>query len=120
MINTEVRDIPLSKGSKGVYFAFQDQGACISVLAIKEYYITCPNVTINSATFPETPTGTDVNSLVETFGQCSANSVQIEAPKYLCKSDGSWDYMIGSCQCMLGTEKLHNVCRSKSLKFNMV
>ncbi|GAU98634.1 hypothetical protein RvY_09753 [Ramazzottius varieornatus] len=109
--NTEVRDIPLTKGSKGVYFAFQDQGACISVLAIKVYYITCPNVTINSATFPETPTGTDVSSLVATFGQCLPNSVQIEPPKYLCKSDGSWDYMVGSCQCMAGTEKVQNACR---------
>ena len=105
--------MPLTKGSKGVYFAFQDQGACISVLAIKVYYITCPNVTVNSATFPETPTGPDVSSLVETFGQCLPNSVQVDPPKYLCKSDGSWDYMTGSCQCMPGTEKLQNACRSK-------
>lgn len=32
-INTEVRSIPVTK--KGVYFAFKDQGACISLLAIK-------------------------------------------------------------------------------------
>lgn len=32
-INTEIRSIPVTK--KGVYFAFRDQGACISLLAVK-------------------------------------------------------------------------------------
>lgn len=32
-INTEIKSIPVTK--KGVYFAFRDQGACISLLAIK-------------------------------------------------------------------------------------
>lgn len=32
-INTEVKSIPVTK--RGVYFAFRDQGACISLLAIK-------------------------------------------------------------------------------------
>ena len=36
IINTEVRSIPVTK--KGVYFAFKDQGACISLLAIKVIY----------------------------------------------------------------------------------
>lgn len=35
-INTEVKSIPVTK--KGVYFAFRDQGACISLLAIKVRY----------------------------------------------------------------------------------
>lgn len=33
IINTELRSIPVTK--KGVYFAFRDQGACISLLSIK-------------------------------------------------------------------------------------
>jgi len=33
IINTEVKSIPVNK--KGVYFAFRDQGACISLLAIR-------------------------------------------------------------------------------------
>ncbi|KAK6617478.1 hypothetical protein RUM43_014487 [Polyplax serrata] len=32
-INTEVKSVPVTK--KGIYFAFRDQGACISLLAIK-------------------------------------------------------------------------------------
>lgn len=33
IINTEVRSVPLTK--KGVYFAFRDQGACLSLIAVK-------------------------------------------------------------------------------------
>jgi len=33
IINSEIKSIPVTK--KGVYFAFRDQGACISLLAIK-------------------------------------------------------------------------------------
>lgn len=43
-INTEVKSIPVTK--KGVYFAFRDQGACISLLAIKvlfHYMQNMPN-----------------------------------------------------------------------------
>lgn len=41
IINTETKSIPVNK--KGVYFAFRDQGACISLLAIKvsTSYMTC-------------------------------------------------------------------------------
>ena len=40
IINTEVRSVEVNK--KGLYFAFPDQGACLSLLAIKVYYKTCP------------------------------------------------------------------------------
>lgn len=33
VINSEVKSVPVTK--KGIYFAFRDQGACISLLAIK-------------------------------------------------------------------------------------
>lgn len=36
VINTETKSIPVNK--KGVYFAFRDQGACISLLNIKVSY----------------------------------------------------------------------------------
>lgn len=45
-INTEVKSIPVTK--KGVYFAFRDQGACISLLAIKVLL----HFTFNSAFTP--------------------------------------------------------------------
>lgn len=32
-VNTEIRSVPVTK--KGVYFAFKDEGACISLLKVK-------------------------------------------------------------------------------------
>lgn len=102
IINTEVRSVPVTK--KGVYFAFRDQGACISLLAIKIYYITCPNITVNFSYFPETPTGREVTSIEQAKGQCVPNAAQDEIPKYLCKGDGKWYLMSGGCKCMAGYE----------------
>ena len=42
---------------QGVYFSFLDTGSCMSLLAVKIYYVACRNVTANYAHFAETPTG---------------------------------------------------------------
>ena len=47
IINTETRSIDVTK--KGVYFAFRDQGACLSLLAVKVYYLKCPEITVGFA-----------------------------------------------------------------------
>lgn len=102
VINTEVKSIPVTK--KGVYFAFRDQGACISLLAIKVYYITCPEVTINFAKFPTTPTGREVTFIEQATGRCVENAEEIETPTYLCKGDGKWYLPTGGCKCKPGFE----------------
>lgn len=101
-INTEVKSIAVTK--KGVYFAFRDQGACISVLAVKVYYITCPAVTINFANFNETPTGREITIIEQQTGICVENAETIDQPTYLCKGDGKWTILTGSCHCKLGFE----------------
>ncbi|XP_014212673.2 ephrin type-B receptor 2-like [Copidosoma floridanum] len=100
IINTEVKSIPVTK--KGVYFAFRDQGACISLLAIKVYYISCPEVSVNFAQFPATPTGREVALIEQTIGTCVANAVEIDQPKFLCKGDGKWYLPSGGCHCKPG------------------
>ncbi|KAJ8679399.1 hypothetical protein QAD02_015186 [Eretmocerus hayati] len=100
VINTEVKSIPVTK--KGVYFAFRDQGACISLLAIKVYYISCPEVSVNYARFPATPTGREVALIEQSVGSCVANAVEIEQPKFLCKGDGKWYLPSGGCHCKPG------------------
>lgn len=100
VINTEVKSIPVTK--KGVYFAFRDQGACISILAIKVYYISCPEISVNFAHFPATPTGREVTLIEQTVGTCVANAVEIEQPTYLCKGDGKWYLPSGGCHCKPG------------------
>lgn len=104
-INSEVKSIAVTK--KGVYFAFRDQGACISVLAVKVYYITCPAVTENFAHFNETPTGREITLIEQQTGVCVENAEASEPPKYLCKGDGKWTILTGGCKCKVGYEPDH-------------
>ncbi|KAI8116321.1 Ephrin type-B receptor 2 [Lucilia cuprina] len=101
-INTEVKSIAVTK--KGVYFAFRDQGACISVLAVKVYYITCPAVTENLAHFNETPTGREITLIEKQNGTCVENADPYIPPTYLCKGDGKWTILNGGCRCRVGYE----------------
>lgn len=101
-VNIETKSIPVNK--KGVYFAFRDQGACISILAIKVYYITCPKVTINFARFPATPTGKEITIIEQATGTCVENAEVVDTPTYLCKGDGKWTLANGGCKCKAGFE----------------
>ncbi|XP_015114870.1 ephrin type-A receptor 4 isoform X8 [Diachasma alloeum] len=100
VINSEVKSIPVTK--KGVYFAFRDQGACISILAIKVYYISCPEVSVNFAHFAATPTGREVTLIEQTIGTCVENAEKIDQPTFLCKGDGKWSLPSGGCHCKPG------------------
>ncbi|GLG93686.1 Tyrosine-protein kinase Fer [Gryllus bimaculatus] len=121
-INTEIKSIPVTK--KGVYFAFRDQGACISLLAIKVYYITCPEVTVNFAHFPTTPTGREVTFIEQATGKCVDNAEEVEPPTYLCKGDGKWYLPSGGCKCKAGYEAdedkqtCNAVCPAGTFKHN--
>ncbi|XP_067614765.1 ephrin type-B receptor 1-B [Eurosta solidaginis] len=110
-INTEVKSIAVTK--KGVYFAFRDQGACISVLAIKVYYITCPAVIENFAYFNETPTGREITIIEKQNGTCVQNAEPYETPTYLCKGDGKWTILTGGCHCKVGYEPdfINKICQ---------
>ncbi|ESO91241.1 hypothetical protein LOTGIDRAFT_105485, partial [Lottia gigantea] len=104
-INTETRRIALRPNLRGVYFAFQDEGACVTLISIKVFYVVCPNITMNFASFPETPTGDSESSLVDRQGQCVRNAIEMQPPTYLCRSDGSWyQDPKGQCLCMPGYE----------------
>ncbi|XP_056019750.1 ephrin type-B receptor 1-B-like isoform X4 [Ostrea edulis] len=104
LLNTEVRDISLTPGMGGVYIAFQDRGACVTLISIKVSYVMCPNVTINYAFFQETPVGRVNPGFEEHFGKCVPNAAEKTRPKYLCQSDGVWTYPTGGCQCLSGYE----------------
>lgn len=102
-IYNETKSIPVNK--KGVYFVFRDQGACISLLTIKVYYITCPKVTVNFTNFAITPTSNKKILVEQSFGTCVNNAqVKNNTPSYLCKGDGSWTLLTGSCTCKEGFE----------------
>lgn len=122
-INVEVKSIAVTK--KGVYFAFRDQGACISILAVKVYYVTCPAITINFAHFNETPTGREVTIIEQTTGYCVENAEAAEPPTYLCKGDGKWTILTGGCKCKVGYEsdvekQTCNVCPAGTFRSSEV
>lgn len=113
VINTEIRSIPATK--RGVYFAFRDQGACLSLISIKVYHLSCPQLIVNFAKFNSTPTGRDLTSLVAVEGSCVPNSIQIEQPKMFCTADGQWNLMSsGVCKCLPGFEPAQNQTRCQA------
>lgn len=116
-INSEVRSFgPVSRN--GFYLAFQDYGACMSLIAVRVFYRKCPTVIQNGAVFAETLSGAESTSLVAARGVCVPNGEEVDVPiKLYCNGDGEWMVPIGRCMCKAGYEALDNgtVCRGKSL-----
>uniref|UniRef100_A0A8C4GZK0 receptor protein-tyrosine kinase n=1 Tax=Dicentrarchus labrax TaxID=13489 RepID=A0A8C4GZK0_DICLA len=113
-INSEVRGFgPVSRN--GFYLAFQDYGACMSLIAVRVYYRKCPSVIQNGAVFPETLSGAESTSLVAARGVCVPNGEEVDVPiKLYCNGDGEWMVPIGRCMCKAGYEAVENgtVCRA--------
>lgn len=112
-INSEIRSFgPVSRN--GFYLAFQDYGACMSLIAVRVYYRKCPRVIQNGAAFPETLSGAESTSLVAARGVCVPNGEEVDVPiKLYCNGDGEWMVPIGRCMCKAGYEAVENgtVCR---------
>ncbi|XP_069474150.1 ephrin type-B receptor 1 isoform X2 [Ambystoma mexicanum] len=108
-VNTEVRSFgPLTR--TGFYLAFQDYGACMSLLSVRVFFKKCPSVVQNFAVFPETMTGAESTSLVISRGICIPNAEEVDAPiKLYCNGDGEWMVPIGRCTCKAGYEPENQV-----------
>ncbi|XP_056277380.1 ephrin type-B receptor 3 [Pseudoliparis swirei] len=103
-INTKVRSFgPLSKA--GFYLAFQDLGACLSLISVRVFFKKCSTTIANFAVFPETATGAEATSLVIAPGACVTNAMEVSVPlKLYCNGDGEWMVPVGSCTCVAGFE----------------
>ncbi|KAG5276425.1 hypothetical protein AALO_G00131880 [Alosa alosa] len=103
-VNAKVRSFgPLSKA--GFYLAFQDLGACMSLISVRVFYKKCSTTIENFAVFPETATGAEATSLVIAPGNCVPNAVEVAVPlKLYCNGDGEWMVPVGSCTCASGFE----------------
>ncbi|XP_078114917.1 ephrin type-B receptor 3b isoform X7 [Sander vitreus] len=103
-VNTKVRSFgPLSKA--GFYLAFQDLGACMSLISVRVFYKKCSTTIANFAVFPETATGAEATSLVIAPGTCVPNGVEVSVPlKLYCNGDGEWMVPVGACTCSSGFE----------------
>uniref|UniRef100_A0A3B4CHL1 Ephrin type-B receptor 3 n=1 Tax=Pygocentrus nattereri TaxID=42514 RepID=A0A3B4CHL1_PYGNA len=104
IVNTKVRSFgPLSKA--GFYLAFQDLGACMSLISARVFFKKCSTTIASFAVFPETATGAEATSLVIAAGACVPNAVEVSVPlKLYCNGDGEWMVPVGSCTCMPGFE----------------
>lgn len=74
------------------------------IFVLQVYYITCPEVTINFAHFPATPTGREVTIIEQASGTCVDHAEVVDTPMYLCKGDGKWTLATGGCKCKPGYE----------------
>ncbi|KAF3858722.1 hypothetical protein F7725_011923, partial [Dissostichus mawsoni] len=75
-INTKVRSFgPLSRA--GFYLAFQDLGACMSLISVRVFFKKCSTTIANFAVFPETATGAEATSLVIAPGACVNNAMEV-------------------------------------------
>uniref|UniRef100_A0AAY4D0V8 Ephrin type-B receptor 3 n=1 Tax=Denticeps clupeoides TaxID=299321 RepID=A0AAY4D0V8_9TELE len=103
-VNTKVRSFgPLSRN--GFYLAFQDLGACMSLISVRVFYKKCSTTIANFAVFPETATGAETTSLVIAPGTCVSNALELSVPlKLYCNGDGEWMVPVGSCTCAAGFE----------------
>ncbi|KAL7866990.1 hypothetical protein AOLI_G00148040 [Acnodon oligacanthus] len=118
-VNTKIRSFgPLSKA--GFYLAFQDLGACMSLISVRVFYKKCSTTIANFAVFPETATGAEATSLVIAPGNCVPNAVEVSVPlKLYCNGDGEWMVPVGSCTCMAGFEPAikDTQCQGEPLRF---
>ncbi|KAM5163840.1 ephrin type-B receptor 3 [Mantella aurantiaca] len=101
-VNTKVRSFgPLSRA--GFYLAFQDLGACVSLISVRVFYKKCPRTVAGFASFPETLTGAEPTSLVIAPGACVPNALEVSVPlKLYCNGDGEWMVPVGVCTCAPG------------------
>ncbi|KAB0403842.1 hypothetical protein E2I00_010591 [Balaenoptera physalus] len=116
-VNTEVRSFgPLTRN--GFYLAFQDYGACMSLLSVRVFFKKCPSIVQNFAVFPETMTGAESTSLVIARGTCIPNAEEVDVPiKLYCNGDGEWMVPIGRCTCKPGYEPENSVACKASDTF---
>jgi hypothetical protein len=83
-------DIDVALNSKGVYFVFRDQGACVSILSIKIFYTLCAAEIGNLVVFPKTPTGANVTDLVQRAGFCIDNAESKATQYAYCQTNGKF------------------------------
>ncbi|KAM8974066.1 ephrin type-B receptor 4 [Pelodytes ibericus] len=89
----------------GFYLAFQDQGACMALLAVRVFYRQCPAVVASLATFPET---VSEGLVVSAEGNCvdGAEGSLGRRPTMYCREDGEWAKpAAGECVCLAGREE---------------
>lgn len=100
-IHSVVKNFAVTKPN--IYLAIRDQGSCTTILAVKIYYLACPEIILSLAAFNKTVTGSNVLDSITEFGVCIENAEAKELPYSFCSVTGLWDLTKG-CECKLGYE----------------
>ena len=97
--------------SKGLYLAFKDEGACISIRNFTAIYKYCPEQVRDFVMFPRTIAPADDADSVERVGSCSdVNSVSQNKSVSVCLSSGKWNITEGlECLCRKGYELVQSL-----------
>lgn len=120
-MNVKVRSFgPLTQ--RGFYLAFQDSGACMSLVAVQVFFYKCPAVVRGFASFPETFAGGERTSLVEAVGTCVADAEEASTAgssgvRLHCNGEGEWMVAIGRCTCRPGYQPANDegACKGERL-----
>ena len=99
-------DVKIVTKKAGVYLAFLDQGACVSLSKVIVSYNYCSKIGSVLVSFSRTPAPMNDSYLVEQTGNCSdVNSINKVKLSGVCLSSGEWNITDGiKCLCKRGYE----------------
>ena len=99
-------DVKIITKKGGVYLAFLDQGACVSLLSVIVNYNYCSEIGGVLVSFSRTPAPVNDSYLVEQTGHCSdVNSINKVKLSGVCLCSGEWNITDGiKCLCKPGYE----------------
>ena len=99
-------DVKIITKKGGVYLAFLDQGACVSISSVIVSYNYCSEIGGVLVSFSRTPAPVNDSYLVEQTGRCSdMNSINKVKLSGVCLSSGEWNITDGiKCLCKPGYE----------------
>lgn len=87
------------------------QGACMTLLWVRVYYVACESMSSTLASFQRTSAGPDMSSIVTVPGTCVDHSEPYvdSSPLGFCTADGSW-LVSGGCVCQAGYQVNSSQC----------
>ena len=99
-------DVKIVTKKRGVYLAFLDQGACVSLLSVIVSYNYCSEIDRVLVRFSRTVAPVNDSYLKEQTGRCTdVNSINKVKLSGVCLSNGEWNITDGiKCLCKPGHE----------------
>ena len=99
-------DVKIITKKGGVYLAFLDQGACVSISSVTVSYNYCSEIDRGLVRFSRTSAPVNDSYLKEQTGRCTdVNSINKVKLSGVCLSSGEWNVTDGiKCLCKPGDE----------------